>query len=330
MSRKTNTIKALVLASAVAGSVIGVSGSASAAGMTVSKIGPLKAALEVAAPVTITGTNFDATLKKVQFGADADCAEPAVVLNATTAYTTVPDHADCVAGLQTVKLLTSADVTLATFTGTATTGITFVAPVDTSTMTFTGTKGIAGTKFKITSAAFPTGATATLGGKPLTLGVYGSGGYATAVPAGLAPGQHPVVVTSETVKSLPSTSTFEVLQAIRTAPVSAPLATPGELVITGLGLKPAAPATVSVTVCGADGTLPAATALKPQTDAKIYVTAPTAAAVETAGRADFATTGGACDVKVTTDVNGATADGVGQVNPVSVLTAGSTFTYTAY
>lgn len=341
MSRKTNTIKALVVAGALTGSVVGVGGSAQAAAMTLTKVGPAKVALKVEAPLTLTGTNFDSTIASVQFGADADCASSkVVVINSTTAYVTAPTHADCVAGFQDVKLLKSDASALASLTATPTTGantVKFVQPVDTSATALFGTNdsGIGGSPFTLTGlASVPAGTlTATLGGQATTLKLDGTltggvGNYTGTVPVGLAPGAHKLVVTGDGVKSAESVDVFNVKSSIKVTPnVFVKGATAPKLVISGLGFKPAGTASTApvVKVCGVTAT---ATTGKTATDTAIYVDAPAFAAV-TAGATGVvdATTGGVCMVTVSVDADGT---GTGTTTVDSVVTAGSTFTYAAF
>ena len=343
MSRKTHAAKALALAATLAGSVLGLAGSAQAADPAITAVGPAKASTTAAATMTIKGTGFTSAIQSIVFNEKSvttslyTCKATPIVVSASLMYVTKP-ASGCANGVQKVEMHNVAAPTAATsLVGTAfnptlaTATTTFATPTTIASVSPTAGSVFGGTVVTVTvgSTVSTPALTATLGGKPLaSIKVTGATTFTGIVPAGTSAATADLVVTTNGVPSAANTS-FSYKQALKVSPAFAPLATPGEIVITGVGLKPSG-GTVAVTVCGAAATPVAVSTTKPYTDVKMYVTAPTAAAVVAAGKTGFATSGGACDVKVTIDANGATADAVGQVNPASVLTAGSTFTYAAY
>lgn len=323
MSRKTTAAKAIFVATALGASALGMS-PALAAGETVTSVGPAVVATNQAATIVIKGTNFGSNVETVQFGTCT--AVTPIVVDATTMYATKA-AACATAGKQTVTLdLTTGSNVVFNPTDAKKT-VTFVAPVA-GTVNFNGkTTGVAGSPLNVTglTGLAATGVSATLGGKPVASFKLKTGGFTGKVPAGVVPGAADLVVRSGGVDSAAFTG-FTVKQAIKVTPASAPVGTPGEITITGAGLKPASPATVAVTVCGVAATPVAPTVKKPYTDGRLTVTVPGATSTLGLTAAD----GGACNVVVTTDINGSATDAEGQVNLVSVRTAGSTFTYAAH
>ncbi|MCW2606003.1 MAG: hypothetical protein JWO60_696 [Frankiales bacterium] len=366
MSRKTLTAKAVVVAGAVAATTLFAGGTANAATPVVTKVGPALAGTTVGLPMVVTGTGFSDDIKKVVWAATdgtLTCASTALVVVSSTTLYAVKPTSGCAAGLQRVELHdnttpAASGTQLGTdFVGTSKTTVTFVTPAGVSSALAAPTTGVAGTPLTFTglTGLVATGLSATLGGKPLASVKYVSASSFTAVaPGGINNGDAALQVTSGGVVSDLKAGIFSFKPTLTVAPAFAPKGTPGDILITGLGLKPASPATVAVTVCGVTATPVTPTTAKPYTDTKLWVTAPSAAAIQTAqgGSSAFATDGGACTVKVVVDVNGATADVAGsaavvddpattsvdetaaavpaQVNPTSVVTKTSTFTYTAY
>lgn len=363
MSRKTNTLKTLVVVGAVAGAALGIS-PAQAATPVVTKVGPPLAGTTVALPMAISGTGFSSDIKSVvwQNASEYTCLSSAVVVVSSTLLYAVKDT-DCTAGLQKVELHSVPTPTDATtilgseFAPAASKTVTFVTPADLTAAVATPNTGVAGTKITFTGLAnlVASGLSATLGGKPIGSVRYVSASSFTGVaPAGINFGDAPLQVKSGGVLSAVQPGEFSYKPTLSIAPAFAPKDTPGQILITGLGLKPAAPATVEVTVCGVVATQVPVTTAKPHTDTKYWVTAPTAQAIEDAATAALANgvvstfneDGGTCVVKVKVDVNGATADvaavaddpatttvdetAPAQENPTSVVTKTSTFTYAAY
>lgn len=351
MSRST-AVKATLAAAALVGAGLAAAPAHATATPTVTKVGPSKTALAVAAPVTIKGTNFDSTIAKVQFGSAAACASTTfVVTSSTSLVVTAPTDSSCTAGFKDVTLLDSSGASLASLTATADgkNTVKFVAPVVTSGASFTTSTGVAGSTIAVTGLTnLPlSGVAATLGGKPISgLKQVGTGGFTGKVPA-LAPGDYPVVVKADGVSSAASTAVYTVLSTIKVSPniyLKSATAAP-EIKITGLGFKPALTTgtntTPTVTVCGVAATV-STDAKKAYTDSTLYATVPSftaAAGGSSDGKVD-ATDGGACIVKVTVDVNGSVADVVAdssatppvlaQVNAASVVTGSAGFVYAAY
>jgi hypothetical protein len=351
MSRKTTTIKALVAAGAVAGAAFGLAPAhaADTTAMTITKVGPVKAALGVESPITITGKAFDTTIDSVQFGSDAACASTKlVVVSSTTLQVTAPTDAKCAAGVQSVKLLHGTDALNAAFAGTEKTSITFIKPVDTTgTLVSSPATGVAGTEITITGLAdVPTDKpiTATLGGKALT-GVKAAGATSIKgkVPAGLAPGVQKLVV-SNGVSSKSADSGFTNLLTVKvTGNVYLASETAAHVLkVDGLGFKPSDASKVTATVCGVDATVASAasgtgkTAVKAPTNSTLYVTAPDFKAAS-AGKSDGSVggtdgaDGGVCVVRVTVDTKGDTSGTTNASDDVvSVVTASSGIVYAAY
>ena len=347
MSRKTTSIKAGVLVAALAGTALGVV-PASAAGPTITSVGPVKVSSTGAATITIKGTGFDSTVKSVAFstnGSTYSCQGPAVVVNDKLLYVEKPAHAsNCAVGQQQVHLHSAATATSNDLIGSAFNPadpkktVTFAAPaIITSGASNTTASGPlrGGQTIKVTATglpAVPAKVAATLGGKPLTNIKRVSNTVLTATtPAGTSVGNASLVVSADGVSSAPLTFTYERTIDIKPAslPVGDVTTSPGKVTISGLGLKPASSAKVFLDFCGKlvnDSVIEPAT----WTDKRIVVTVP---------RADdsliSATAGKACDVKVVVDTLGDTGissnaftDATDDV--VSVLTGGSTFTYSKY
>lgn len=366
MSRKTRAAQAVLVAGAVAATSLFTGGSASAATPTVTKVGPVKAATTTESVIAVTGTNFSSDITGVKFyersATTTTCvATSVVVVSATLLYAKKPaevaNSVACAAGQQKVELLNGTTSLVTHNPGTTTTDaaktVTFAVPQAVTGISPAAGLVSGGQEVTVTVNASPglpatsTEIKATLGGKPLAaITRLTATTFKGKTPAGAQPGAASLVVTTSGVPSAPFAG-YSYKQSLKAAPAFAPVGTPGQIMLTGVGLKPASPATVAVTVCGVTAVPVTPTTAKPYTDTKLWVTAPAAADIQTAqGSGTFATDGGACVVKVTTDVNGATADVAGvaddpntanvdefvaaQVNPVSVITSGSTFTYTAF
>ncbi len=340
MSRK-NTAKALVLAGALTGSVVGLGGPAHAVDPVITSAGPAKVSTTADATITIKGTDFTPNAKSVVFypktaSATYTCQGTPIVVSSTLMYVTKP-ASGCADGVQKVELHNVASPSADTsrigqaFNPTLVSSTTtFATPTTVSGISPTTGSSFGGTTVTVTLASTTSSSpiTATLGGRPLSsIKVLSATTFSGVTPAGTAPGAADLVVTTNGVPTA-AFAGFSYKQALKVTPAAAPVANPAEIVLTGVGLKPSSPATVDVTVCGASATKITNNTLKAYTDTKLYVTAPTAAAINSARSiSDFQTTGGACDVKVSVDL-----DGSGSTHaPVSsVLTAGSTFTYAAY
>ncbi len=370
MSRKTQAAKAAVVAGAVAATTLFLGGTASAVPAAITKVGPALAGTDVALPMLVNGTGFSSSVKSVLWqsvSGGAGCASSAVVVVSPTVLYAVKPVEGCAAGLQKVSLHDDATPSGSTrigavFAGVASKTVTFVTPAGVSSAEATPSTGVAGTPVTFTGLSGLTsrGLSATLGGKAVGSVKYVSATSFTGLaPAGINNGPAALQVTSGGVTSSVKDAAFTFKPSIAVSPAFAPKDAPGQLLVTGLGLKPAAPATVVVTVCGVVAPQVAVSTSRPWTDTKLWVTAPSAAAIQTAqtallaeGASAFGTDGGACAVKVTTDVNGATADQAyaaaveddpdttevdetaaeipAQVNPSSVVTRNSTFTYAAF
>lgn len=349
MSRKTTTLKAVVVAAAVAGAAFGIAPAqaADSTGMTITKVGPGKIAVGVATPVSVAGKGFNSTITKIQFTSAAACASTNVVVaSATLLYVTSPTDASCVAGLVTsLTLFAGADKLNASWTGTDKTSITWVTPVDVSgTLVSAPSTGIAGTEITITGlASVPTdkAVTATLGGKALQgVKALSASSIKGKVPAGLAPGVADLVVTANGVSSAAKASGFTSALTAKVSPnIFVKGATAPVLKVEGLGFKPNAASLVSATVCGVTAAIASApggtgaSAVKAATNTALYLTAPTFAAASagsSGGRVD-STNGGVCVVEVLVDTDG-DGSGTGKTadDVASVVTATSGIVYAAY
>jgi len=333
MSRKSQTAKAVVLAGAVAASAM-LTGSASAATPTVTKAGPAKAATNVAQTIAITGKDFDATIKAVVFDGTADCTASSIVLvSATLLYATTPTSG-CANGVQKIELHNDATPAATTQIGTdfapsnnANT-VTFVAPVKaTGVKNGTGAAsatnkgdGLAagGTVVNVLHEAVSPVTTpikATIGGKTVPVKRVDDTHFTTTVPAG-TPGDADVVLTANGVSGA-AYAGFTYKQGLKVTPNFGLASGTTEVKVTGVGFKPTpAAATFKVEVCGDDRTSAVLTspAAKVRTDKQFFVLLPS-------------DTAGACDVVVTTDLDGSGSD---HAEVASVVTKDSTFTYTAY
>jgi hypothetical protein len=331
-----------------------------AAGVTITKVSPLKVAATTAgAAVTITGTGFDdATITQVDLNGGTDCSGASkvtyIVVSSTTIVAKTPSGGCAVTGStttpETVKIWDNATtpVVSASFTGTPTTGLFFVAPqvfgtgntatptadsatvpgayVDSSAAVADPGSGTSAKVVTLASAGgqtirvngynYPTTITATLGGKALTgIKVATSKAYFTAkVPAIADSGTStlPLVLTANGV----SKSFFTQLKSKDTPLVSSVSPTSvavnaGSTTVTinGSGFS-TTPASNTVTICGVSAGTPSTA-----TKNKLVVTMPTVAAATTAVTNSTLAADvwqGICQVKVTV---------ASQASPVTVGSA---------
>lgn len=225
-----------VLISCVMSVVVLTAGQARAAastyGMTITSIAPKKiAALTANQSVTLTGTNFDsAVISSVHLG---PCENSTwIVVNSTTLVVQTPNATCGVATPSTTVpetiTITDVDSNTLAFTGTATTGLFFIAPatLDSTNPIYVDNSANLATKVKkarsgggqlvrIVAAAdytFTAGVTATLGGSPITGIAIGGGNvpgnYITGTTPARPDGSTTLVVTANGVsKSVTSATT---------------------------------------------------------------------------------------------------------------------------
>jgi len=339
MSRITKA-KAVVLAGTVAATAL-VAGQASAANSTTHALtgaSPAVVATTGGSNITLTGRGFTANSTVAFSGGTCTGGGTVVPFGSSSTQLVVTPPTSCTNGDKPSITVTFVDNSNQLSTP-LTNKVTFVTPVAGTASFGSTTTGPAGTAFTVTGlTSVPlTGASATLGGVPVAnFKALSTSSISGKVPAGLAPGAHDLVITSNRVPSA-GFSGFTVLSSIRVSPsVWVKGTTAPQVRIEGNGFKPLASgnATPTVKFCGVPAATVETTGTKAYTDKVIYATPPTfssaAAGTPSALGGVHATDGGVCAVTVEIDSNGTTADGGGQVNHVNVLTSTSTFTYAAY